>query len=190
MKMKFSRSRIELSSSVSSWCQISAVPSAVLMSAFHSRKKWNHLPVFLLLQGILMGSHQRDLFPPRCQTELPLSCRMKFLSTEEKKSSAAHVISTLQRDCLDVIQRNSSLMLEGLMALIQPPSTFTGWATCSHSQSFRFRKDLAALACKDEICRVQKNQVPAARYPLTPLSCRALPSVSASRSLTCISTER
>lgn len=62
------------------------------------------------------------------------------------------------------------------MALIQPPLTFTGWGTCSHSQSFRFRKDLAALACKDEICRVQ-NQVPGAHYPLAPLFCRALPSI-------------
>lgn len=72
-------------------------------------------------------------------------------------------------------------MLESLMALVHPWLTFTGMDARTHFQSFRVRKYLAAMACKDEICRVQ-NQVPGARYPPTPFFYFALPSLSMSHS--------
>lgn len=131
------------------------------MSACYSSRKWNSLPVLLLYQGawweVISGT---------------FSSTLADWVASLLEDAVSYLISTLQRDCLDMIQRNCFLMYESLMALIQPPLPFTGCGTCPHSQSFRFRKDLAALACKDGICCVQ-NQVPGAGSPL--LSCTSIP---------------
>lgn len=158
---------------MSGWYQSSAIPSPVFVSAFYSWKKWSRLLVFL--QGSRLESHPCDLLPPRWQTGLCLSCSMKFLRTEKAVTSS----SALCRQTVWIWFRqwNGFLTLKSLMALIQPSLTFAGWG--ARSRSLRFTKDLAALAWKDEIVLLQ-NQGPSARYPLSPLFCRALPFVSVS----------
>lgn len=80
------------------------------------------------------------------------SCRTMFLRLEK---AAPCVSSAL---CRGVVWNPfSPLMLESLMALNDPWLTFTGRGARTHFQSFRFRKYLAAIACKDEICRMLKS---------------------------------